>query len=218
MEQQASASGAQTGGVRMSNVRKLLMKGQFICPVTFESEYLWLCNPQNHLQVNAWLEAIDMQLARVHADGAFFCAPLTIESSDANKVRDDLKHFRDTYEPMVRMFNLVREAKHELVLVPGAFIQLAELEQAVNESPILESQLRAMVGLINKVSSRFSNREMLKRMLETMKDDGYLVLANVQNETYRVTGKIDHLHAVLEFIVEHTPIAEERPPEGVDHG
>ena len=37
------------------------------------------------------------------------------------------------------------------------------------------------------------------------------MLSNPQNETYRVTGKIDHLHAVLEFIAEQQPVIAESP-------
>jgi hypothetical protein len=51
-------------------------------------------------------------------------------------------------------------------------------------------------------------------MLETMREAGYLVLANAQNETYRVTGKIDHLHAVLEFIIEQEPIVAQTVLDG----
>lgn len=78
----------------------------------------------------------------------------------------------------------------------------------------LLTQLRSMVPVISKSSQRFSNREVLKRMLETMREAGYLVLANAQNETYRVTGRIDHLHAVLEFIIEQEPIVAQTILDG----
>lgn len=198
----------------MNHVLRLLTQGQFICPVAFESEYLWLCESQHRADVNQWLERIDMRLARTHDDGAFFTAPLTLQSADTIRVRDSLKQFRDTYGPMVRMFNLVRESKPEFGCASGDFVQLAEIEQAVNESPILEGQLRSMVPVISKSSQRFSNREVLKRMLETMREAGYLVLANAQNETYRVTGRIDHLHAVLEFIIEQEPIVAQTILDG----
>lgn len=197
----------------MNRILRLLMQGQFICPIAYQSEYLWLLEGGNQSQVDQWLAQIEMRLARTHEDGAFFAAPLSLQSSDVARVRDSLKQFRDTYGPMVRMFNLVREAKPEFGCTSGDFVQLAEIEQAVNESPILEGQLRAMVPIISKSSQRFSNREVLKRMLETMREGGYLVLANAQNETYRVTGKIDHLHAVLEFIIEQEPIVAQTPLE-----
>ena len=195
----------------MNHVLRLLTQGQFICPVAFESEYLWLCESQHEADVNQWLEKIDMRLARTHDEGAFFTAPLTLQSADITRVRDSLKQFRDAYGPLVRMFNLVRESKPEFGCASGDFVQLAEIEHAVNESPILEGQLRSMIPIISKSSQRFSNREVLKRMLETMREAGYLVLANAQNETYRVTGKIDHLHAVLEFIIEQEPIVAQTP-------
>lgn len=195
----------------MNHVLRLLTQGLFVCPIAYESEYLWLSDSENRAKVDQWLGNINMRLARTHDDGAFFTAPLTLQSSDIARVRDSLKQFRDTYGPMVRMFNLVRESKPDFGCASGDFVQLAEIEHAVNESPILEGQLRSLIAIISKTSQRFSNREVLKRMLETMREAGFLVLANAQNETYRVTGKIDHLHAVLEFVIEQAPIVAQTP-------
>ncbi|MDZ7915178.1 MAG: hypothetical protein U5O16_25660 [Rhodococcus sp. (in: high G+C Gram-positive bacteria)] len=39
-------------------------------------------------------------------------------------------------------------------------------------------------------------------------------ISGIKNETYRVTGKIDHLHAVLEFIIEQEPIVAQTVLDG----
>ena len=67
--------------------------------------------------------------------------------------------------------------------------------------------------MISGSSLKNTNRDFLKRMLEHLKSAGYLVISNPQNETYRVTGRIDHLHAVLEFIAEQQPVIAESPEE-----
>ena len=151
--------------------------------------------------------------ARLGEGGAFFVAPMQIMAPHIAKVRDDLKAFRDTYGPMVSMLNLIRISKEGFTCSPGDFVQLAEIERGINESSTLEMQLRALVGVISGSSLKNTNRDFLKRMLEHLKSAGYLVISNPQNETYRVTGRIDHLHAVLEFIAEQQPVIAESPEE-----
>lgn len=194
-----------------SQTLNALLAGQFICPIAFEQEYEDLQDLATRDEVEQWLTKIDRRLARLGEDGAFFVAPMQIMAPHAAKVREDLKAFRDTYGPMVSMLNLIRVSKDGFTCSPGDFVQLAEIERGINESPTLEMQLRALVGVISGSSLKNTNRDFLKRMLEHLKSVGYLVLSNPQNETYRVTGKIDHLHAVLEFIAEQQPVIAESP-------
>lgn len=190
-----------------------LLAGKFICSIAFEQEYEQLKTLEVRVEVELWLSGIDRRLAQLGEDGAYFAAPMQIMAPHAAKVRDDLKHFRDVYGPSVRMLNLIREAKEGFSCSPGDYVQLADIEGSINESSTLESHLRSMHGTITGASIKHSNREFLKRMLENLKDAGYLVLSNPQNETYRVTGKIDHLHAVLEFISEHEPVISTAPED-----
>ncbi|MDP3799795.1 MAG: hypothetical protein Q8R06_22075 [Polaromonas sp.] len=190
-----------------------LLAGQFICEIAFEQEYELLSDPEVRAEVELWLASIDRRLAQLGEDGAYFVAPMQIMAPHAAKVREDLKRFRDVYGPSVRMLNLIREAKDGFSCSPGDYVQLADIEGSINESSTLESHLRSMHSAIAGVSIKHSNREFLKRMLENLTDSGYLVLSNPQNETYRVTGKIDHLHAALEFISEHEPVIASAPED-----
>lgn len=182
-----------------------LLAGQFICPVAFQSEYDDLCQPGVEEDVNNWLAHIDRRLARLGESGAFYVAPLQIQAQHIAKVREDMRAFRDVYGPLVSMLNLIRVAKEGFSCAPGDYIQLAELEQTVNESETITTQLRSLISVISTAASRLTNREVLKRLLEHLKAAGYLKLANPVNETYQVTGKVDHLHMVLEFIAEQEP-------------
>jgi hypothetical protein len=188
-----------------------LLAGHFICPIAFEQAFEDLQDPASREEVERWLAQIDRRLARLGEDGAFFVAPSQILAQHTTKVRADLKEFRDTYGPMVSMLNLIRVSKDNFTCSPGDYVQLADIERGINESPTLESQLRSLVGVISGSSLKNTNRDFLKRMLEHLRYSGYLVLANPQNETYRVTGKIDHLHAVLEFIAEQQPVIANGP-------
>lgn len=196
-----------------SQTLNALLAGQFICPIAFEQAFEDLQDPVTRDEIEQWLARIDRRLARLGEDGAFFVAPMQIMAPHTAKVRDDLKDFRDTYGPMVSMLNLIRVSKDGFTCSPGDFVQLAEIERGINESPTLEMQLRALVGVIDGSSLKNTNRDFLKRMLEHLRRAGYLVISNPQNETYRVTGKIDHLHAVLDFIAEQKPVIAESPED-----
>ncbi|RFP76140.1 hypothetical protein DY262_20400 [Hydrogenophaga borbori] len=52
---------------------------------------------------------------------------------------------------------------------------------------------------------RLSNNELLRKMLDRLRAEGYLVVSNASTETYQITGKVDHLHAVMQYLVENVP-------------
>lgn len=188
-----------------------LLSGHFICQFAFPEAYEDLTSAGVHDQVDTWLSSLDRRLARLGDDGAFYVAPLQVHRvEDVNKVRADLIRFRDSYGLLTQMLNLVRLAKDGFRGVPGEFVQLAEIVMRVNEDSTLVAQLRE---LRTGADSRWSNHDLLRRLLEKLKSDGYLIVSNEASEIYQVTGKIDHLHAVLQYLVEHVPELSEAPLE-----
>lgn len=187
----------------------LLLEGAYICPVAFAQAYEQLDDPAVAGEIDETLGRLNMRLARVNEDGAFFMAPAVLQAQHTARVREELLRFRDVYGPAVRMLNLMRLAKDDLGLRMGETVQLAELEQAINNSSSLESQLRGLHGVVSGTVARNSNRDFLKKLLENLRWDGFLVLSNAQTETYRVTGKIEQIHSVLEFIAEQVSITVE---------
>lgn len=187
----------------------LLIAGHYICPVAYEIEYAKLIDESFAATVNETLGRLDLRLARLRDDGAFFVAPLILQSQHTARARDELLRFRDVYGPAVRMLNLLRLVKDDFGLRMGEYLQLAELEQSVNSSASLEAQLRALHGVVANTAARNSNRDFLKKLLESLRSEGFLVLANAHNDTYRLTGKIEQIHAVLEFIAEQVLVTVE---------
>lgn len=185
---------------------RALLDGNYICPVAFKREYEFLIEPGNEAAADKWLGDIDMRLARLGTDGAFFMTQKLPSAADTARIRDDFQRYRDVYGPAHRMMQIIRSGKDEFTLTPGEYIQLAELNQAINESPTLESQLRGLQTVIRDGGAKFTNRELLKRLLEHLKNDGYLVLVNVNTEMYQTTGKVDQLKSVLTFLAENTDI------------
>ncbi|QCB46944.1 hypothetical protein [Hydrogenophaga sp. PAMC20947] len=196
---------------------KELLAGNFICQFAFPEAYEDLTAAGDSERVDAWLAGIDRRLARLGEDGAFYVAPLQVHrNEDVSKVRADLIRFRDSYGLLTQMLNLVRLAKEGFRGVPGEYVQLAEIVLRVNEDSTLVAQLREL--RIPGADSRWSNHDLMRRMLEKLKADGYLVLSNEASEIYQIAGKIDHLHAVLQYLVENVPELSEAPLEELGVG
>jgi hypothetical protein len=185
---------------------RALLDGRYICPVAFKREYEFLIESGNEQVADKWLGEIDMRLARLGTDGAFFMAQKILSAADTARIRDDFQRYRDVYGPAHRMMQIIRSSKDEFTLTPGEYIQLAELNQAINESPTLESQLRGLQTVIHDGGAKYTNRELLKRLLDHLRNDGYLVLVNVNTEMYQTTGKVDQIKSVLTFLAENTDI------------
>ena len=195
--------------------RLAILEGAYICNVAYPREYEYLLEAGNAEKVDAWLGEIDMQLTRIGPEGAFVMTPRNVTPAETTRIKEDFARFRDVYGPAVRMLQMIRTGRDDFRLTPGEFLQLAELNQAVNESATIESQLRAMQSVIRDGSARLKNSELLKRMLDHLTRDGYLVVVNANTEVYQTTGKIAQLSAVLTFLAENSDIAGTGPEDSV---
>lgn len=196
-----------------SQTLRSLLDGQYICEYAFPVEFAYLTSNSHAAWVTEWLSALDMRLARVCEDGAFFMAPIEMQLSDTARIRDEFLRFRNVYGPFVRILQIIRSAKDDFGLQPGEYLQHAELVQAINENASLSAQLRTLIGIIRDTEARYTNAELVKRLLEHLRKDGYLVVVNEATEMYRSTGKITQLTQVLTFLAENSEIGTGEPAE-----
>lgn len=196
-----------------SKTLRSLLEGEYICEFAFPVEFAYLTDDDHAAWVNEWLSALDMRLVRVCDDGAFFMAPIEMQPSDTARIRDEFLRFRNNYGPFVRMLQIIRSAKDDFTLQPGEYLQHAELVQSINENASLSVQLRALIGTIRDTEARYTNAELVKRLLEHLRKDGYLVVVNEATEMYRSTGKITQLTQVLTFLAENSEIGTGEPAE-----
>lgn len=181
-----------------------LLAGHFVCQYAFPDAYADLSDTGEPEEVDKWLQRIDRRLSRLGTDGAFFVAPMQVHTNEqVNKVKSDLARFRDVYGLLVETLNLVRLAKDGFRGVPGDYVQLADILIKVNEDTTLVSRLREL--RIPGADLRLSNNELLRKMLDRLRSDGYLVMSNPSTETYQITGKVDHLHAMMQYLIENVP-------------
>lgn len=193
----------------MQHELNLLITGEFICAVTYPGEFEALRDAEFSASVDAWLGKLGKSLGRLGDDGeeiAFFMVDVDFGTSHSQTVRDSLLRLRDVYGPCIRMIDMIRHGSEDFSMQPGEVIELAALEQAINRSSTLEALLRNLQSSIREASARLSNREVLKKLLEHLSREGYLLLVNSDTDLYKVTGKIMHLIHVLQVVEEHQPL------------
>jgi len=94
-------------------------------------------------------------------------------------------------------------------LAPGSIIEANRLMAAIDQNPNLRSELQALAGLGKGPTGDGTLRGTLERLLKKLRDEGYLVLANPEREIYEVTGKIEYLQEVVDFLMAHQSIPDE---------
>jgi hypothetical protein len=192
-----------------AQVLRLLLAGEYLCPIRYNPEFELLQDDAEREEVDTWLQHLGMRTARLGDEGAFFLAFDRIGPKQVTQVKNELLKFRDEYGPAVMMLDLIRQSETSRVqLTPGEYIMLYQLEEAVAQSSTLESQLKGLLGVITNAATRNTNHENLRRMMDHLSKDGYVVLANKDTGAYQVTGKIEQLYAVLRFLDENKVIPD----------
>jgi len=191
---------------------KTLLSGRFICSVAYPTEYNYLSDPESLAKVEEVLGHMDFRLARTNPeDGAYYTAPKDVTTLSVTRLKEDLRRFRDVYGPAVMLLDLIRQTNStEIALSPGDVIRLARMEELIIDSASLESQLNGLSHVIKGFNSRQSIRENFRKVLEQLRDEGYVILFNPQADIYKITGKIEHLYSVIEFISENEAIQADR--------
>jgi len=192
-----------------ARVLKLLLEGAYICQYRYRDEFAMLEDEEEQVEVDAWLEKLDKRLARLGESGAFFMAPSFVGQRDIAQIKGELLKFRDEYGPAVLQLDFIRQTDAGgIMLSPGEYIPLFQLEAAVSHSTMLEAQLKALQGVVSGASQRQTNHENLRRLMEHLAKDGYVTLANKDSGVYQVTGKIEQLYSVLQFLDENKVIPD----------
>lgn len=90
-------------------VLKLLLAGEYICPIRYRDEFAVLEDNAEQEEVNNWLSALNMRLTRVGYQGAFFMAPAFIGPKEITQVKGELLKFRDEYGPAVQLLDYISD-------------------------------------------------------------------------------------------------------------
>ena len=140
------------------------------------------------------------RLSRLSDDGAFFMAHAVPTTELRAQLRDEMRTVRSRLEPIVGFLETLRQSQGRAPRIhPGDVFFESEINEAVRNSPLLENRIREMRDISNARLTDDAN-DLVRKMLAQMVDGGYLVLSNQTNRGFQITGKVEYLYQLLEFI------------------
>lgn len=188
----------------------LLLAGEFICSVRYPDAWRFLEDEGRRADVEAFLARLGRRLARTRQGGAWFAAYIDIGTDERRAMRDGFADIKHNLRLLVGFFVHVMQAlRQDQFLAPGSIVEANRLMAAIDQNPNLRSELQALAGLGKGPTGDGTLRGTLERLLKKLRDDGYLVLANPEREIYEVTGKIEYLQEVVDFLMAHQSIPDE---------
>lgn len=191
---------------RLESALKRLAEGCFVCPYHYPDEFEALQEASMRRLAEEWLERIGYRLARLSEDGAFFMAHAIVTNEMRASLREEMRLVRSKLDPIVRFLEVLREAQgRDPHIHPGDMLWESEISEAVRSNSRLERTLSEMRE-INGARSSDSSIDRVRRVLEQLVKTGYIVETNVTNKGYQVTGKVQYLYQLLNFINENTPL------------
>lgn len=197
---------------RLESALKRLAEGCVICPVHYPEEFELLEDPNQRRRAEEWLEAIGYRLARLSEEGAYVMAHSVVTTEMRNQFREELRNVRFKLEPVVGFLETLRQSLSQgggdnfrmtAQIHPGDTIWESEITEAVRKSSILERRLMEMRDM-SGVRVTESAPDRVRRMLNLLVQDGYLVEVNPTTKGYQVTGKIEYLYQLIAFIAENS--------------
>lgn len=183
-----------------------LLAGDFICPFTRHEAYAYLSDPNHQASVDAYLEKIGLKLAQTRHGGAFFCTHIEADNDERKAARETFRQIKHTLRPIVTFLELLmRVTQRDDILTAGTLVEANQIMTVIDANPSLRNDLQS---LTNQAGLRADNtdRSRLDKILRYFRDQGYLALANSEREIYRVTGKIEYIMEVIEFLMEHEAV------------
>ena len=188
----------------------LLLSGEFICSVRYPDAWRFLTEEAQRKDVDAFLGRLGRRLVSTRQGGAWFAAYQQIGAQERRAMREVFADIKHNLRLLVGFFVHVMQAlRQDQFLAPGSIIEANRLMAAIDENPNLRAELQTLAGLGKGPTGDGTLRGTLERLLKKLRDDGYLVLANPEREIYEVTGKIEYLQEVVDFLMAHQSLRDE---------
>lgn len=186
----------------------MLLAGEFICPFTQHEAYTYLSDPSHHASVDAYLEKIGLKLVQTRHGGAFFCTHIEVEANEKKAAKETFRQIKHTLRPIVTFLELLmRVTQRDDILTAGALIEANQVMTTIDTNPSLRNDLQSLTNQAN-LRAENTDRSRLEKILKYFREQGYLVLVNPEREIYRVTGKIEYIMEVMEFLMEHEAVSD----------
>jgi hypothetical protein len=209
-----------------------LLEGAFICPATDPAGYKLLkYDDQERDAIDATLRRFDLRLAVLDGAAAYFATWANPALVDSDEIHDAFKSAMAIDNPAaIMLLGLVKAAcpDDDFAFAPGDTLRMNTVLAAVSSSESLSEDLKKACSKIFKTGKLDSDSSRLAHVFAHLHKLGYLHPDNASKGHWIVAGKIEHLHAVVEYIIEHSdwgsdlgdglePPADSPPPPATAH-
>jgi hypothetical protein len=180
----------------------LLLSGHFICEVRYPDAYRFLATEANQKDVNAYLARIGRSLVTTEQGGAWYAAYERIGPDEKRAIKDEFTRIKQKIRFLVEFFvKAMRASGLEVFYSRGDKIEAHALMATIDGNPALRAEFQALgtVGRGGATDGKLKGN--LDRQFGQLVDDGYLIVANKEREIYQVTGKIEYLAEVAQFLM-----------------
>jgi hypothetical protein len=188
-------------------VLPLLLRGEFICHVSYPEAYEYLSHSKNGQDAQNYLAKIGLNLQQTEQKSAFYVVYQQLDEANRKASKDEFTLIKQQLRPLVQfMALLLRVTNNEEILATGATLKKHELMAKIDANHDLALQLTDIANQFSQLDKTTSGR--LDKLLKQLEKNHYLVLSNAEREIYQLTGKIEYLQQVIDYLMEHEGIVE----------
>lgn len=176
-----------------------LLQNKFICPVSDELAYFWLKDHSNFKRMQSNLAPLGVKLVSFGDNEVYAGLNIAMSDSDKKKVVKDFESIHHNISPIVDVLIALSTAdENGDILYPGMTLKHDRLVILVNNNKDFESRLHKVSRENNSISK--ANDAQIEAMLQKLQKEGLVVLTNATKKIYKVTGKIEYINRIIEFI------------------
>lgn len=180
----------------------LLLEGAFICEIRYPDAYRFLAIESNQKDVNAYLTRIGRTLVITEQRGAWYSAYEHVGPDEKRAIKDEFARIKHRIRFLVEFFvKAMRASGMEVFYSRGDKIEAHALMAAIDGNPGLRAEFQALGTVGRGGATDGKLKGSLDRQLSLLVDEGFLILVNKEREIYQVTGKIEYLTEVAQFLM-----------------
>ncbi|WP_156132329.1 hypothetical protein [Paraburkholderia terrae] len=192
----------------------LLLSGEFVCEVRYPDAFRFLAADAHQKDANAYLARIGRTLAMTELGGAWYAAYDRINQEEKRAIKDEFTQIKQRIRFLVEFFvKAMRATNQEVFYSRGDKIEAHALMAAIDGNPGLRAEFQAMGTVGRGGATDGKMKSSLDRQLALLVDTGYLVVSNAEREIYQVTGKIEYLTEIVQFLMTTDNIPEDMGDE-----
>lgn len=200
---------------RFETAVRLLLSGEFICPVSHPDEYRYLKDDGTRSDIDHYLSRIGRRLTTTSHGSGYFLAFSHCGETERAAIKAQFAEIKGTLAAVATFFRLVMRATgREDLLMHGATLESSVLMAQIDQDPALRNELQTVSNLFKQ--NEGSNRQVFDRILGRLRNGGYLQLIDAERGFYQVTAKVEYLLDIIRFLQENDETLKGQSDEADD--